>query len=85
MLVANPVPAESEIPAGEMAGFIAAAQADAAAAGITGKAVTPYLLQRELELTAGRSLVTNIALVEHNARLAARIAVALAGPRVGIA
>jgi len=78
MLVANPVPAEAEIPAAEMAGFIAAAQADAAAAGITGKAVTPYLLQRELELTAGRSLDTNIALVEHNARLAARIAVALA-------
>jgi len=77
MLVANPVPAEAEIPAAEMAGFIAAAQADAAAAGITGKAVTPYLLQRELELTAGRSLDTNIALVEHNARLAARIALAL--------
>ena len=81
MLVANPVPAEAEIPAAEMAGFIAAAQADAAAAGITGKAVTPYLLQRELELTAGRSLDTNIALVEHNARLAARIAVALAAMR----
>lgn len=78
MLVANPVPAGSEIPANEMGAFIAAAVGEAAAAGITGKAVTPYLLQRELELTAGRSLVTNIALVEHNARLAARIAVALA-------
>lgn len=78
MLVANPVPAESEIPAAEMRAFIDAAVAEAASAGVTGKAVTPYLLQRELELTAGRSLVTNIALVEHNARLAARIAVALA-------
>ncbi|MBO9577384.1 MAG: pseudouridine-5'-phosphate glycosidase [Microbacteriaceae bacterium] len=77
LLVANPVPAEAEIPAAEMAGFIAAAQADAEALGISGKAVTPYLLQRELELTDGRSLVTNIALVEHNARLAARIAAAL--------
>ncbi len=79
MLVANPVPAEAEIPADEMAAFIDAAIADAATAGVTGKALTPYLLQRELELTAGRSLTTNIALVEHNARLAARIAVALAG------
>jgi len=79
MLIANPVPEAAEIPADEMAATIAAAQADASAAGVQGKDVTPYLLQRILELTDGRSLVTNIALVEHNARLAARIAVALAG------
>ena len=42
--------------------------------GVTGKAVTPFLLSKILELTAGASLKTNIALVENNARLAARIA-----------
>jgi pseudouridine-5'-phosphate glycosidase len=60
-----------------MAGHIAAAQEVAEAEGIGGKAVTPYLLSKILELTAGRSLATNIALVENNARLAARIAGAL--------
>jgi len=39
--------------------------------------VTPYVLGRILELTSGRSLVTNIALVKNNARLAAEIAAAL--------
>jgi len=77
MLVTNPVPEDAEIAASEMAGVIARAQADAAAAGVSGKEVTPFLLARILELTDGRSLVTNIALVEHNARLAARVAVAL--------
>jgi len=78
MLVANPVPAEHEIPEAEMTEFIARSQSDAEAAGVAGKAVTPFLLERVLELTAGRSLTTNIALVEHNARLATRIAVAIA-------
>ena len=78
MLIANPIPEAAEIPEQEMAGVIAQAQADADARGISGKHVTPYLLQRVLELTDGRSLESNIALVEHNARLAARIAVALA-------
>lgn len=79
LLVANPVPAESEIPAATMAAYIARAQDDAAAAGVVGKAVTPFLLDRMLTITGGASLVTNIALVENNARVAARIAVALAG------
>lgn len=78
MLVANPVAAEDEIPADEMAGVIAAAQAAAEAAQVAGKAVTPFLLAKILELTGGASLKTNIALVENNARLAARIARALA-------
>jgi pseudouridine-5'-phosphate glycosidase len=77
MLVANPVPEEAGIDAAEMARHIAAAQEDAVLNGISGKAVTPYLLARILELTGGRSLATNIALVENNARLAARIATAL--------
>jgi len=82
MLVANPIDPADEIPSEEMAGYIAQAQADALAAGITGKAVTPWLLGRILELTDGRSLVTNIALVQQNARLAARIAGALAASGV---
>lgn len=77
-LVANPIPATDEIPAAEMAPVIAKAQADAAAHGISGKSVTPYLLQRIFELTEGRSLTANIALVRNNARLAARIAVQIA-------
>jgi pseudouridine-5'-phosphate glycosidase len=77
MLVANPVPEDHEIPAAEMSGYIEAAQKAAEAQRITGKAVTPFLLSKILELTGGRSLKTNIALVENNARLAARIAKAL--------
>ena len=57
---------------------IAAAQAAAERDGVTGKAVTPFLLSKILELTGGASLKTNIALVENNARLAARIARELA-------
>ncbi|MDF1728264.1 MAG: pseudouridine-5'-phosphate glycosidase [Sulfitobacter sp.] len=76
-LVANPVPATDEIPASTMAPLILQAQKDADRHGVTGKAVTPYLLQRIYELTDGRSLTANIALVRNNARLAARIAAAL--------
>ena len=76
-LVANPIPAEAEIPVSEMTPIIAQAQQDATRHGITGKAVTPYLLQRIFELTDGRSLTANVALVRNNARLAAEIAAAL--------
>jgi pseudouridine-5'-phosphate glycosidase len=77
MLVANPVPAADEIPASEMEAYIAAAQADAVRERITGKAVTPFLLTRIFELTEGRSLVTNIALIKNNAKLGAEIARAI--------
>ncbi|OWU84940.1 pseudouridine-5'-phosphate glycosidase [Oceanicola sp. 22II-s10i] len=77
-LVANPVPVADEIPAAEIGPIIAAALDEAAAQGIAGKAVTPFLLARIFELTEGRSLTTNIALVRHNARLAAEIALELA-------
>ena len=74
MLIANPVPEMSEIPTAAMAGYIKAAQSAASEAGVSGKAVTPFLLGKILKLTGGASLKTNIALVENNARLAARIA-----------
>jgi len=77
VLIANPVPESDEIPSAEMSGYIDAAIAKAEADGIRGKDVTPYVLGAILELTGGRSLETNIALVRNNARLAARIAVEL--------
>ena len=73
-LIANPVPATEQISQIEMAPFIQTALADADRQGIVGKAVTPFLLQRIFDLTEGRSLTANIALVRSNARLAAEIA-----------
>ncbi|SHG26070.1 pseudouridine-5'-phosphate glycosidase [Cognatishimia maritima] len=76
-LVANPIPKEAEISADQLAPIIAQATAEAEAQGITGKGVTPFLLGRILELTDGKSLEANIALVLNNARLAAAIATEL--------
>lgn len=73
-LVANPIPADAQIAAEDLAPVIAQAQAQADAQGISGKAVTPFLLQAIFEATGGRSLTANIALVRNNARLAAKIA-----------
>ncbi len=78
-LIANPIPASDEIPASEIHGFIEQALQDCAAHKIAAKGVTPFLLARIAELTQGRSLIANIALVKNNARLAAEIAVALVG------
>jgi len=76
-LVANPIPAADEIQASYLSPLIDQALAEAEAKGIAAKAVTPFLLQRIFELTEGRSLTANIALVLNNARLAAQIAVAM--------
>ena len=73
-LIGNPIPKDAEISAEVLAPIIARAQADADAFGIAGKGVTPYLLQRIFELTEGKSLEANIALVRNNAKLAAGIA-----------
>jgi pseudouridine-5'-phosphate glycosidase len=78
MLIGNPVPEDDEIPRDEMEIYITRALDSAERDGVTGKAVTPYLLDRIFQLTDGRSLQTNIALVENNARVAARIALAFA-------
>ena len=77
-LVANPIPAEAEIPRAVITPVIEQALAEAEAQGIAAKAVTPFLLQRIFELTGGRSLEANIALVLNNARLAAAIATEIA-------
>ncbi len=76
-LITNPIPRADEIPAATLAPIIAQAQAEADAQGVSGKGVTPFLLQRIFELTEGRSLTANIALVRNNARLAAQIATSL--------
>jgi pseudouridine-5'-phosphate glycosidase len=73
-VICNPVPPADEIPAEEMRSHIEAAVAEAATRGIAGKAVTPFILGRIVELTNGRSLRTNIALAASNARLAAAVA-----------
>lgn len=77
-LIANPIPFADEIPSDIMNPVIARATSEADAQGITGKAVTPFLLARIYELTEGKSLTANIALVRNNARLAAEIAVEIA-------
>ena len=80
-LVANPIPVADEIAASTLAPAIETALAEAAAQGIAAKAVTPFLLQRIFELTGGRSLTANIALVLNNARLGAAIAAEIARQR----
>ncbi|AYF01476.1 pseudouridine-5'-phosphate glycosidase [Paracoccus yeei] len=77
-LVVNPIPEADEIPRATMIPVVEQALAEAEAQGIAAKSVTPFLLQRIFELTRGRSLDANIALVLNNARLAARIAAAMA-------
>ena len=77
-LVANPIPRDAEIPRAEIDPIIERALVEMAAAGVVGKETTPFLLKRIVEITGGRSLAANVALVKHNAYVAAEIAVALA-------
>lgn len=83
VLIANPIPEADAWEASAIEGFITKALADADERGISGKATTPFLLQRIFELTEGKSLVSNIALVKNNARVAGDIAVALAKVQAG--
>jgi pseudouridine-5'-phosphate glycosidase len=79
LVVANPIPTEHELPADLHDAALATALADAAAAGVRGRDVTPFLLERLRQLTGDASLRANEALLVHNARAAAQIAVALQG------
>jgi pseudouridine-5'-phosphate glycosidase len=81
VLIGNPIPEADAMESAYIAETIERALADASTARVTGKATTPYLLKRIFELTEGKSLVSNIALVKNNARVAAEIAVALAARR----
>jgi len=77
VVVSNPVPADQAMPRDQIDAITAQALAEADAQGITGKAITPFLLGRIKALTGGQSLATNIALVKHNAVVGARLARAL--------
>jgi pseudouridine-5'-phosphate glycosidase len=77
VVVSNPVPLDAAMPKEEIDRITGQALGEAADRGVTGKAVTPFLLDRIKQLTGGRSLATNIALVKHNALVGARLAVAL--------
>ena len=78
VLVANPIPEADALPADAIEARIGEAIREAERAGIAQKEVTPFLLERVNELTGGKSLTANIALIKNNAALAAKIAVALA-------
>jgi pseudouridylate synthase len=77
ILVVQPPPQQSALPAAEIEGLIARALEEAGKAGIRGAAVTPFLLERVSHLSDGASLSANLALLENNARLAAQIALSL--------
>ena len=77
-LLCNPVPVTDALDAASVEEAVVAAEADAEAAGIAGKALTPFLLGRIAEHSGGRSLEANLALLEDNAAVAAEVAVAFA-------
>lgn len=79
VLIANPVPAEQEIATNEMELYIQQALSAAKEKNIIGKEVTPFLLKYISDHTKGESLEANIALIKHNAKVGAEIAVEYAG------
>ena len=83
VLVTNPVPETESISKSEMEPIIAKASAEAIQQGIHGQKLTPFLLSRISELTGGKSLHSNLALLLNNARLAAQIAEAIIGKKKG--
>jgi len=78
VLICVPVPATDELPRAEAIDAIVQATAEAEAAGIHGPALTPWVLRRVADLTDGRSVRANTALIINNARVAGRLAAALA-------
>jgi pseudouridine-5'-phosphate glycosidase len=79
LVVANPVPEEEQLDPALHARVLADALHACEAEGVTGQAVTPFLLERLVRLTDGASLSANLAAVRGNVRLAARIAAAWTG------
>ncbi len=84
ILLVVPPPAEFTIEASEVEGWIESAMRDAALEKIEGNAITPYLLGKVSELSAGRSKTTNIELLKNNAAVAAEVACHLAGGIPGL-
>lgn len=81
LLIANPIPEAEAMDEAVINGAIASALEEAEAQGVRGKEITPFLLARVKELTAGRSLESNIKLVYNNAKVGGRIATAFASQR----
>jgi len=77
LVVANPIPHAEALDAAELTAAVAEARTKAERAGAAGSDLTPFLLDALAEITAGASLRANVALLRANARLAARIAVAI--------
>jgi pseudouridylate synthase len=85
LLVAVPVPTDAALDRQAADAAIVQAIADAGQAGMHGPAATPWLLARVAELTGGRSVQANLALIENNAAVAAQIALAFTAARDGSA
>jgi pseudouridine-5'-phosphate glycosidase len=79
VVIVNPIPSEHEIDANQWQGWLNAAEAEARAAGATGRAVTPATLGALHRLSGGKTLAANIELVKHNVRVGAALAVAIDG------
>lgn len=84
MLLANPIPREHEIAKETIDAAVETILAELPGAGIRGKEVTPYMLRRMKEVTAGRSVEANVALIENNVKVASGVARCLAYPEDGL-
>ncbi len=84
VLLTVPIPEADEIDPVELDVVLRSALADCEAAGVTGAAITPFVLGRIGDATAGRSIPANLALAENNASIAAQVAVAIAQPQPSI-
>jgi pseudouridylate synthase len=83
VVVANPIPAGDELPVEVYETALGAALAEAEAQGLRGRAVTPFLLERLRVLTGGETVRANVALLRHNARVAAGLACELSSMTLG--
>jgi pseudouridine-5'-phosphate glycosidase len=81
VLLCNPIPVDAEMPLAEIEPAIVEAQRRAESRGVTGRDATPFLLAEIARLTDGRSIEANLALLRHNAEVAAKLAVARARAR----
>jgi pseudouridylate synthase len=80
VLVANPIPEEDELPRDVYERALATALTDVEARGLSGREITPFLLDRLRDLTGGDTVRANVALLRNNARVAALIAASLRSP-----
>jgi pseudouridine-5'-phosphate glycosidase len=81
VVVANPIPSDVEMPVELYEGALQRALAEASAKGVRGRELTPFLLERMRQLTEGRSVFSNLALLRHNAQVSGALAAALAADR----